>query len=226
MATQPMSIGDHIMVLNEIAEITLRSLTISFSAMILASLWSIPLALYLSRDSSKAVNIVVGLFNSLVGVPTVVVGLFFYMLFSRSGPLGFIDILYSPIAIAIGEAFLITPWIVSLGYELFRSARQSYWELAISLGIDEDVARIIMIKEVWPDLLVVLLMAFSRAVGELGVALLIGGNIKGATRVLTTTIALAVSRGEFEFALTLGGMLILILFLISLMIRMLKVYKE
>ncbi len=214
------------MVIGEIIKITLRSLLISFSATILASLWSIPLALYLSRTNSRAVNIVVGLFNSLVGVPTVVVGLLFYMLFSRSGPLGFMDILYSPIAIAIGESFLITPWIVSLGYELFRGAGQSYWELAISLGIDEDIARIIMVKETLPDLLVILLMAFSRAVGELGVALLVGGNIKGSTRVLTTTIALAVSRGEFELALTLGGMLILVLFLISLMIRTLKVYGE
>lgn len=212
--------------IDNIVEITFRSIIISFLGTLLASLWSIPLAFYLSGKHNRATNVIVGFFNSLVGVPTVIVGLFFYMLFSRSGPLGFIDILYTPLAISIGEAFLVTPWIVSLGYELFRSARLTYWEAIVSLGVGEDIAYRIMIREVWPDILVILLMAYSRAVGELGVALLVGGNIKGFTRVLTTTIALAVSRGEFEFALVLGGILLSVLFGFSMMIRLLKAFRE
>ena len=212
--------------MSEVIEITLRSLIISFSATVMSSLWSVLVALFLSIRESRVSRVIVSFFNSMVGIPTVVVGLILYMLLSRSGPFGFMEILYTPYAIIIGEAILVSPWIVSLSYEVFTKSRSTYWELAISLGADEFQAYMLMIREAMPDIIVIFLMAFSRAIGELGVALLVGGNIKGYTRVLTTSIALAVARGEFELAIALGLMLVLILFTVFLMVRLLKVYRE
>ncbi len=212
--------------MEEILEITLRSIIVSLSAILLSATWSIPITLFLSRQKTRIANIIMSFFNSLVGIPTVIVGLFLYMILSSSGPLGFLRILYTPHAIIIGQSLLITPWIVSLSYEVFVKARNTYWELALALGADYFSANMVMLRETLPDLLVILLIAFSRAVGELGVALLVGGNIRGYTRVLTTTIALAVSRGEFEFALALGAMLVFVLFMIALTIRLIKAYKE
>jgi len=148
------------------------------------------------------------------------------MLLSRSGPLGFLALLYKPQAIMIGQAILITPLIISLAYEVFYKARYDYWELAIALGADTKQAYYTMLREVLPDVIIVLLIAFSRALGELGVALMVGGNIRGYTRVFTTTIALEVAKGNFEAALILGFILLIIISSISAAVRILGVRRE
>jgi len=212
--------------INEVLEITLRSLIISSSATFLASTWSIPLSLKLSSSQSRISNLLVSVLNAMIGLPTVIVGLFLYMLLSRSGPLGFLSLLYKPQAIMIGQAILITPLIVSLAYEVFHKARQDYWELAISLGADTKQAYYAMFREVLPDVITVLLISFSRALGELGVALMVGGNIRGYTRVFTTTIALEIAKGNFETALTLGFILLVIISSITAVVRILGVKRE
>ncbi len=207
---------------NEIIEIIARSIIISGTATLIALLWSIPLSFYLSNTSSKIVSVVIGFFNALVGVPTVVVGLFLYILLSRSGPLGPLGLLYTPQAIVLGEAILITPLLVSLLYETFYGMREKYWELALTLGASEQQALMLFFTQALPEILVVSLLGFSRAIGELGVALLVGGNIKGYTRVMTTAISLEVVKGEFEKALLLGGFLIVTVLTISISVRLLK----
>ena len=207
---------------SEVVEIIIRSITISGTATFLASLWSIPLSFLLVSRYSKITNLIMGFFNALVGVPTVVVGLFLYMILSRSGPLGFLGMLYTPQAIMLGEAILITPLLVSLLYELFYRTREKYWELALTLGASDRQALKLFLLQSLPEILVVLLLGFSRAIGELGVALLVGGNIKGYTRVMTTAISLEVVKGEFEKALLLGGFLITTVLGISTSIRFLK----
>ncbi len=207
---------------SEVVEIIIRSITISGTATFLASLWSIPLSFLLVSRYSKITNLIMGFFNALVGVPTVVVGLFLYIILSRSGPLGFLGMLYTPQAIMLGEAILITPLLVSLLYESFYRTREKYWELALTLGASDRQALKLFLLQSLPEILVVLLLGFSRAIGELGVALLVGGNIKGYTRVMTTAISLEVVKGEFEKALLLGGFLITTVLGISTSIRFLK----
>ncbi len=207
---------------NEVVEIIIRSITISGTATFLASLWSIPLSFLLVSRHSKTTDLIMGFFNALVGVPTVVVGLFLYIILSRSGPLGFLGMLYTPQAIMLGEAILITPLLVSLLYESFYRTREKYWELALTLGASDRQALKLFLLQSLPEILVVLLLGFSRAIGELGVALLVGGNIKGYTRVMTTAISLEVMKGEFEKALLLGGFLITTVLGISTSIRFLK----
>lgn len=207
-------------------DITLRSIAISFSAVLLAVLWSIPLSLTISKSRTKVSAVIVSIFTSLVGIPTVLIGLVLSTLLSSTGLLGFLNLLYTPYAIIIGQALLITPWLVSLSYDVFSNARNTYWELVISIGADYRTADLIMLRETLPEILVILLLVFSRAIGELGIALIVGGDIEGRTRVLTTAIAAAISEGDFASAFYLGGILVLVLVSISLMVRLLKVYKE
>ena len=153
-------------------------------------------------------------------MPTVLVGLLFYFLFSSQGPLGFLHLLYTPQAIIVGESVLITPLLVSTGYRVLRGAVETYGELALSLGATEGQALGLVVRESLPGLLGSLVMGFSRAIGELGVALLVGGNIRGYTRVLTTAIALEVSKGSFEKAVALGCVLVAIALGVAVAVRL------
>ncbi len=206
--------------LGEVAGIVLRSLMVSGAATLLSASWSIPLALRLVLGGEgRGKRLVMDLLNSHVGIPTVVVGLILYFLLSRSGPLGQLQLLYTPLAITIGQAILITPFIASLSAEALRSVRERLWETLISLGATEGQAAATVVDEASPGLVTSILLGFSRAVGELGVALMLGGNIRGFTRVMTTAIALEVGRGEFELALALGAILVSLSFLTTLTIR-------
>lgn len=207
-------------VASEVAEITLRSLAVSGTATLLASTWSIPLAYLLARPGrlrSAAASII----EALVGIPTVLLGLALYMVFSRSGPLGFLQLLYTVKAIVIGQSILVTPLITATAHRVLRSARESYEEMALALGAGRLQAMAITLREALPGIASSVIMGFSRAIGELGVALMLGGNIRGATRVLTTAIALSVSMGEYELALSLGGVLVAIAVLVAVAVRLL-----
>ncbi len=199
--------------------IVVRSLAISGSATLIASIWSVPLAYVLVR--SKTSRLIIPLMEGLVGVPTVLIGLLLYMLLSSNGPLGYLGLLYTPQAIMIGQSVLVTPLITSVSYRVLTQAWDKYGELALSLGADEGQALRLVISESLPGILGAVIMGFSRALGELGVALMVGGNIKGYTRVMTTAIALEVSRGEFELAIWLGIFLVVIIAMISLSPRIL-----
>lgn len=208
-----------------VIEITIRSIAISGSATLLGSAWSLPLA-YLMARRARIGSVLAPLLEALVGIPTVVVGLLVYGLLSRQGPLGFLDLLYTPQAIMLGEAVLVTPLLASVAYRILQRAVETYWELAYTLGAGESKAMMFAIRQAAPGLIAAIVMAFSRAIGELGVALLVGGNIKGETRVLTTTIALLVSQGEYEQALTLGGILVAVVLSFSLASRVLERWIE
>jgi len=205
---------------NELAEIALRSLYVSGTATVLAALWSLPLAYVMA--AKRRLQPVAAVTEALVGVPTVLVGLLLYFLLSRQGPLGFLNLLYTPTAIIIGEAVLVTPLLVSIAYRVLRGAVETYGELALSLGASEAQAMALAVREAAPGLVAALVMGFSRAVGELGVALMIGGNIRGYTRTLTTAIALEVSKGEFENAVSLGTVLVAIMVAVSLCLRLIR----
>lgn len=207
--------------IGEIAEITLRSLIISGAATILASTWGIPIA-YLTSKSQKLSRLLAPFFEAIVGLPTVLVGLIMYLLLCSRGLFGILKLLYTPYAIAVGQAILISPLLISTSFRALSQVQGVYGELALTLGATERQAMKLVLTQSLPGLMASIVMSFSRALGELGVALMIGGNIKGYTRVVTTAIALEVSRGEFELALMLGGILVILLIVISLSLRTLR----
>jgi len=208
------------MIDSEVVEITIRSITISGSATLLASSWSIPIAYILATRCRS--ELVISVVEAVVGIPTVLIGLLLYLLLSSSGPLGFLHMLYTPQAIVVGEAILITPLIISTSYRVLRNVVDTYGELALTLGASERQAMFLTLRESLPGILASIIMGFSRAIGELGIALIVGGNIRGYTRVLTTAIALEVSKGEFEKAIALGTVLVTITIAISVVLRLLK----
>ncbi len=196
-----------------------RSLWVAGLATLAATLWSIPLA-YAAVTRPRLASILVPVSEALVGVPTVVVGLALYMLLSRQGPLGFLGLLYTPYAIALGEAILITPLLIATSYRVLYTSYHTYGELALSLGASPRQVMATVVSHAAPGLAASIVMGFSRAVGELGVAYTVGGNIAGRTRTMTTAIALDVSMGRYEEALLLGGVLALLTVAVSVAARM------
>ena len=185
----------------------------------MASIWSIPLAAALTHSKSRFCRTVLDVLNATIGVPTVLIGLLLYLLLSRTGPLGIFNLLYTPLAISFGQAILITPLLISLAAEHLGRVKESVSELALSLGATRVQMATTVIREAGPQLVSTALVAFNRAIGELGVALMVGGNIRRFTRVMTTAIALEVEKGEFELALALGGILLFITILVTVAVR-------
>ena len=206
----------------------LRSIYVSGVATLLAMVWSIPCSLLLTtRGRSRVVEAVV---ESLVGVPTVLIGLLLYMLLSSSGPiyrlLG-VRLLYTPQAMVLGQAVLVTPLLISTTYRLLRTSVRNLWELAMSLGASRVQAALLVLRESVPGIVASGIMGFSRAIGELGVALMLGGNIRGYTRVVATAIAMGVAAGEYEEAIILGAVLVVVVVLVAVCAKLLtRVYED
>lgn len=206
-------------------EISARSILISGSAMILSVLWGLPLAAILGLKRFPGRFFVTGFFNAMLGVPTVALGLVLYLFFSNAGPFGFLRLLYSPAAIILGQAVLITPIAVSLITSAIESVDLEIKDLAKTLGASETEASIAVLRESLSGVVLAITASFNRAVSELGVALMVGGNIvSGAapTSVLTTTIALETNRGNIELSIALAIILILIVLVLTLSINLIK----
>ncbi|MEM4465082.1 MAG: ABC transporter permease [Ignisphaera sp.] len=207
--------------MSEVFDTIVRSIIVSGIATALASLWSIPLTYLLVLRNRRAMVMEV-IIETLVGIPTVLLGLLLYMLLSSSGPLGFLNLLYTPQAMIIGESILITPLIISVSYRSIRDMAKLYHELALSIGADRFQRIRLIIGQSLPGVVAACITGFSRAIGELGIAMMIGGNIRGYTRVMTTAIALEVAKGNFEEAITLGIALLAITISISIAIKLLS----
>lgn len=176
------------------------------------------------KERSRILETVI---ETLVGMPTVLLWLLLYYTFSSSGPLAPLRLLYTPQAIIIGESVLITPLIISMSYRLLRSVVKTYSELALSLGASRIQTMALVLRETMPGITASAVMGFSRAIGELGVTMMVGGNISGYTRVLTTAIALGVARREFEETVLLGLILLTITIAVTVALKCLsKVYEE
>jgi tungstate transport system permease protein len=198
-----------------------RSLFFSGTAIILAILWGTPLSMLIAMKEFRGKTIIKTFFNTLIGLPTVVLGLILFLSFSRGGPLGFLGLLYTPGAIMIGQAILITPILVSIGVSAIESVDPDIMNLAQTLGASESQSQIAVLKEAINGILLSYLGSFNRAIGELGVVLMVGGNIEGGglqTAVMTTSIARDVQISEFGLAIALGILLVLILFTINLIV--------
>jgi len=209
----------------EILGIVSRSLLFSGTAVILAILWGTPLAMLIAMKDFRGKTVIKTFLNTLIGLPTVVLGLILFLIFSRGGPLGFLGLLYTPAAIMIGQAILITPILVSIGVSAIESVDPEIMSLSKTLGASESQAQIAVLKEAASGIILSDLASFNRAIGELGVVLIIGGNIRGGgirTDVLTTSISRDTAIGELGLAIALGILLVLILFIINIIVVVLR----
>jgi len=205
-----------------VLDATLRSIYVSGTATLLAVVWSLPLGILLGSKKFRGNKLLKGFFNALLGIPTTGLGLILYLTFSKSGPLGIFNLLYTPTAIILGEAILITPIAVSFTASAIEAVEPEIKDLAKTLGASETQANFTMLREALPSVGLAVVASFNRAIAELGVALMLGGNIAGFTRVLTTTIALETTRGNFELGIALTIILLLIVFTLTFLTHMLK----
>ncbi|MBA7692990.1 Tungstate uptake system permease protein TupB [subsurface metagenome] len=199
----------------EVMEIAGRSLMISVTSTILASLICLPLAslIYFHRFPGK--RIVINIIQTLFSLPTVVVGLFVFVLFSRAGPLGGLNIMFTPTLMVIGQAVLITPILLGLTIPALGGVGKEMVDTAISLGASGPQVALAVIREARYAVVAAVIMGFGRAISEVGLAIMVGGNIRGVTRVLTTAISLETSKGELELAIALGIILISIALIVN-----------
>ncbi|MDY0161643.1 ABC transporter permease [Desulfobotulus sp.] len=186
------------------------SLYVSFFATLFAAILGVPAGFGLAVASFKGKRAVITLVNTLLALPTVVIGLFAYAFLSRSGSLGFLGWLYTPKAIIIGQVILILPWVISLTLTAVSRIDLRYRRTALTLGATAFFASLAVLREARFGILAAVIAAFGRAIAEIGIAMMLGGNIKGFTRTMTTAMALEHNKGEFVLAVALGLVLLLV----------------
>ncbi len=191
-----------------LAGIVLLSLQVSLSAALIATLIGLPLGAAIAVERFPGRQLLIVLLNALMGLPPVVVGLLIYLLLSRAGPLGSLGILFTPQAMVIAQTVLIVPIIAALSRQTIEDAWREYSEQLRSLGARRLSAAMTLIWDTRFSLLTIVLAGFGRAAAEVGAVMIVGGNIDGVTRVMTTTIALETSKGDLPLALGLGIVLI------------------
>lgn len=191
------------------------SLTVSLTAVLVAMLLGLPLGAVLALARFPGRNLVVVLFNALMGLPPVVAGLAIYLLLSRSGPLGSFGLLFTPTAMIIAQAILVLPIVVSLTRQTVADLWAEYEDQLRSMGSSALRAVPTLLWDGRFSLLTALLAGFGRASAEVGAVLIVGGNIAGVTRTMTTSIALETSRGDLAMALGLGLVLLAVTLLLN-----------
>jgi tungstate transport system permease protein len=213
--------GDH-----EVYATVYRSLYVTGLGTLLSCLWSIPIATVLGLYSFKGKWVIKGFFTSLIGVPTVALGLLLYLLMSHLGEFGFLHLLYSLNGIAVGESILVTPLIVSFTSSALGAADAQLRDLALTLGASRFRTNLAIMRETVWSIVLAVSAAFNRGFGELGVAMIVGGNLLGETRVLTTTIAFETNLGHFQVALAYAIVLMAIIVTIALVISLVERLRQ
>jgi tungstate transport system permease protein len=207
----------------DLFEILLLSLKVSFFSLFSSCLLGLPLGTFLAIKNFWGRDIVLIFFNTMMGLPPVVVGLIVYLLISRSGPFGWLGILYTPTAMIIAQMILIIPIIVSLTAQTIEDIHQEYKSLFYSLVVPYHKAIIAYLFDARYLILTVMLAGFGRAISEVGAVIIVGGNIDHLTRVMTTTIALETSKGNLSLALALGIILLSIALITNFILISLKI---
>ncbi len=199
----------------EVLEITTRTLVISISSTIIASLMCLPLGSLIHFNNFRGKRTLINLIQTFYSVPTVAIGLIVFLLFSRSGPLGFMELLFTPQVMVIGQVILISPVILGLVIAALSGVDKAAYETAIAIGASQFQATTIVIREARYAIYSALILGFGRAISEVGLALMVGGNIRGYTRVMTTAISLEKSKGDIVLSVALGIILISIALIIN-----------
>jgi tungstate transport system permease protein len=199
----------------ELLGIVWLSLRVSLSASLIALAIGAPLGAWLAISRFRGRQAVIVLANALLGLPPVVAGLVIYLLLSRSGPLGFAGLLFTPSAMIIAQVILTTPIVISLVHRPASLLWAEYADLVRTDGLSNLRSLALLLALGRASLLTAFLAAFGRAIAEVGAILIVGGNIRGYTRTMTTTIALETSKGELSLALGLGLILVTISITVS-----------
>jgi tungstate transport system permease protein len=196
-------------------DIIILSLKVSFSALITSSFFALIIGYILALKKFFFKNILIIIFNSLMGIPPVVVGLIVYFLLARGGPLGVLQLLYTPVAMIIAQSIIIFPIVVSLSYEIFSQQWLQFRDHFRAFNIPLVGTMLTLIRHSYVVLITILLTGFGRAISEVGAVMIVGGNIEHYTRVMTTAITLETRMGNLEYAMALGIVLILLTMLIN-----------
>ncbi len=199
----------------EFIRIVLVSCKVSFMSTVLATTAGIPLALVLTFKKFPGSSFLISVSNTLMALPTVVVGLLVYSFISRRGPFGELNLLFTQTAIVIGQVILILPIITSLTVSTLKGLDKRIEKTAVSLGADPVRSFFMLLHEARHGLMAVVIAGFGRVFAEVGVSMMLGGNIKSYTRTITTAIALETSKGEFAMSLALGMVLLTIAFTVN-----------
>jgi tungstate transport system permease protein len=195
----------------KLVEIVLLSLRVSITAVLIATVIGLPLGAAIAVTRFPGRKTVIVVLNALMGLPPVVVGLLVYLMLSRAGPLGELGMLFTPAAMVVAQAILITPIIAALARQAVEDAWHEYQEQLHSLGSRAMQSALTLLWDTKFSLLTTVLAGFGRAAAEVGAVMIVGGNIDGVTRVMTTAIALETSKGDLPLALGLGVILVTII---------------
>jgi tungstate transport system permease protein len=199
----------------EVWTIVRTSLQISISAAALAALAGVPLGTAIALGRFRGRGALLVLLNTSMALPTVVVGLFVYALIGRRGPLGPLGLLFTPEGIVLGEVLLALPISVNYALGAVQALDPRLFQTLRSLGLSRWQEAALVLREARPGMVAALVAAFGRTIAEVGVAMMLGGNIRGFTRTMTTAIALETSKGELELGLALGGLLLAVAFAVN-----------
>ncbi|MBI2287776.1 MAG: ABC transporter permease [Chloroflexi bacterium] len=203
----------------EVMEIAGRSLIISVASCLLASVFCLPLGGLIHFQRFPGKRTLISLIQTFYSIPTVVVGLLVFVLLSRAGPLGGLNLLYTPAAMIFGQMVLVVPILLGLTVSALSSVDKAIPDTARSLGASSLQIAVVVLKEARFAVMAAIILAFGRAISEVGLALMVGGNIRGFTRVMTTASSLETAKGDLELSLALGIILILIALIINIILN-------
>jgi tungstate transport system permease protein len=203
----------------ELLAIIFLSLKVSGSALVIATAVGLPIGALTGLKRFRGKRLVISVMNTFMGLPPVVAGLVLYLILSRSGPLGFMSLLYTPSAMIIAQSILATPIVASLSHSAIVGVDPIVRQASITLGATPFQSSLTIINEARYGIMAGIIAALGRAMAEVGAVLMVGGNIAGYTRVMTTTIALETDKGNFELALALGIILLFLSLLINIILH-------
>ena len=198
------------------------SLYTSFSSILLAAVAGIPLGLFLGIKRFRGHRIAVTLLNTMMAIPTVVIGLLLFGFLSRQGPLGFLGLLFTPLSMIAGQTVLATPIVANYTMATVAGADKRILPTALTLGATPLQSSFQLLREVRFGLMAAMIAGFGRVIAEVGIAMMLGGNIRGYTRTMTTAIALETTKGEFAFGLSLGIVLMFVALIVNLLLNLLQ----
>jgi tungstate transport system permease protein len=203
-----------------------RSLVFSFFATLFSLIPGIPLGVFIAWKASRGRRLLASFVHAISALPTVVIGLFVYAFLSRSGPLGFLGFLYAPAGVVIGQFFLAMPLVVSVTYAGLARLDPRFKETLETFDAPLLLKFFTTIREAKIAILSSVVLAFGRVTGEVGVSMMLGGNIRGSTRTMTTAIALDAAKGEFERAISLGLVLLIVAVAVNVTVNGLGAYDR
>jgi tungstate transport system permease protein len=210
---------------SELWPIVWLSLNVSLASTLFACALGLPLGAWIAVARFPGRRALIVALNAALGIPTVVVGLVFYLLLSRAGPLGELGILFTPLAIVVAQTVLVLPIVAALARQLVESGWEEYREQLVSLGVKLGRAVRTLLWDLRFPLLTVVLAGFGRAISEVGAVMIVGGNIDGVTRVMTTAIALETSKGDLPLALGLGIVLLVLVLAVNTAADLLRAWS-